>query len=119
MAAFPAGILQPVFYDPLFPPAMNFGGIGAVIGHEIIHGFDDRGRTRVVCVHTRSTTRAPPGRLYDKHGNVREWWDNETIAKFEDKATCIEKQYSEYILPQINMNVRCLVMYSEYVFLFR
>jgi predicted metalloendopeptidase len=106
MAVFPAGILQPVFYDPLFPPAMNFGGIGVVIGHEIIHGFDDRGRAGC-SVHT---SHSHPGRLYDKHGNVREWWDNETIAKFEDKATCIEKQYSEYTLPQISMNVRCLVM---------
>ncbi|KAK6042790.1 hypothetical protein COOONC_19705, partial [Cooperia oncophora] len=62
---FPAGILQPVFYSKDFPSSMNFGGIGVVIGHEITHGFDDRGR------------------LYDNLGNIRQWWDNVTIAKFE------------------------------------
>uniref|UniRef100_A0A915P4C6 Endothelin-converting enzyme 1 n=5 Tax=Meloidogyne TaxID=189290 RepID=A0A915P4C6_9BILA len=53
---FPAGILQPVFYSKHFPRSMNFGGIGVVIGHEITHGFDDRGR------------------LYDQFGNIRQWW---------------------------------------------
>ncbi|CAK5079861.1 unnamed protein product [Meloidogyne enterolobii] len=71
---FPAGILQPVFYSKHFPRSMNFGGIGVVIGHEITHGFDDRGR------------------LYDQFGNIRQWWDNATIVKFEEKAKCIEDQ---------------------------
>ncbi|CAI4221414.1 unnamed protein product [Auanema sp. JU1783] len=84
---FPAGILQPVFYSKDFPSSMNFGGIGVVIGHEITHGFDDRGR------------------LYDNLGNIRQWWDNVTIAKFEEKAECIEKQYSEYLLEQIAMKI--------------
>ncbi|PIO75922.1 peptidase family M13 [Teladorsagia circumcincta] len=84
---FPAGILQPVFYSKDFPSSMNFGGIGVVIGHEITHGFDDRGR------------------LYDNLGNIRQWWDNVTIAKFEKKAECIEKQYSDYMLDQIAMKI--------------
>lgn len=84
---FPAGILQPVFYDKHFPRSMNFGGIGVVIGHEITHGFDDRGR------------------LYDNLGNIRQWWDNATIEKFESKAQCIEDQYSAYVLEQIGMKI--------------
>ncbi|CAI5440720.1 unnamed protein product [Caenorhabditis angaria] len=84
---FPAGILQPVFYSKHFPSSMNFGGIGVVIGHEITHGFDDRGR------------------LYDNLGNIRQWWDNATISKFESKAQCIEKQYSSYVLEQISMQI--------------
>uniref|UniRef100_A0A914HYQ0 Uncharacterized protein n=1 Tax=Globodera rostochiensis TaxID=31243 RepID=A0A914HYQ0_GLORO len=84
---FPAGILQPVFYSKHFPRSMNFGGIGVVIGHEITHGFDDRGR------------------LYDQYGNIRQWWDNATIVKFEEKAKCIEDQYSNYILDQISMKI--------------
>uniref|UniRef100_A0A0K0EV78 Phosphate-regulating neutral endopeptidase (inferred by orthology to a human protein) n=1 Tax=Strongyloides venezuelensis TaxID=75913 RepID=A0A0K0EV78_STRVS len=84
---FPAGILQPVFYDKHFPSSMNFGGIGVVIGHEITHGFDDRGR------------------LYDSVGNIRQWWDNTTIKRFEEKAQCIEEQYSNYVLDQISMRI--------------
>ncbi|TMS35769.1 hypothetical protein L596_003092 [Steinernema carpocapsae] len=84
---FPAGILQPVFYNKEFPRSMNFGGIGVVIGHEITHGFDDRGR------------------LYDNLGNIRQWWDNATIIKFEEKAQCIEDQYSNYVLEQISMRI--------------
>ncbi|VDN01916.1 unnamed protein product [Thelazia callipaeda] len=84
---FPAGILQPVFYHKNFPRSMNFGGIGVVIGHEITHGFDDRGR------------------LYDNLGNIRQWWDNATIEKFENKAQCIEDQYSAFVLEQIGMKI--------------
>ncbi|VDM18285.1 unnamed protein product [Wuchereria bancrofti] len=86
-SVFPAGILQPVFYHKHFPRSMNFGGIGVVIGHEITHGFDDRGR------------------LYDKYGNIRQWWDNATIEKFEMKTKCIEDQYSAFVLEQIGMKV--------------
>ncbi|KAI6179301.1 Phosphate-regulating neutral endopeptidase [Aphelenchoides besseyi] len=84
---FPAGILQPVFYNKDFPRSMNYGGIGVVIGHEITHGFDDRGR------------------LYDNLGNIRQWWDQQTIDKFEEKAHCIEEQYSNYVLDQISMRI--------------
>uniref|UniRef100_A0A915JR62 Peptidase M13 C-terminal domain-containing protein n=1 Tax=Romanomermis culicivorax TaxID=13658 RepID=A0A915JR62_ROMCU len=84
---FPAGILQPVFYSEAYPWSMNFGGIGVVIGHEITHGFDDKGRQ------------------YDKEGNVREWWDNETVVMFEKKAQCIEDQYAKYEVDQVKLKV--------------
>lgn len=73
---FPAGILQAPFFDKSFPMAMNFGGIGMVIGHEITHGFDDGGRK------------------FDAKGQLRMWWEPEAIKKFEARAQCVEKQYS-------------------------
>ena len=65
---FPAGILQPLFYSRHFPKSLNYGGIGVVIGHEITHGFDDKGRQ------------------FDKHGNLKQWWNNVTIQKFREQA---------------------------------
>ncbi|MFO4987236.1 M13-type metalloendopeptidase, partial [Salmonella enterica subsp. enterica serovar 1,4,[5],12:i:-] len=65
---FPAAILQPPFFDPDADPAVNYGGIGAVIGHEIIHGFDDQGRKS------------------DGEGMLRDWWTAEDAAKFEAQA---------------------------------
>ena len=61
---FPAAILQPPFFDPNADDAVNYGAIGAVIGHEISHGFDDQGRK------------------YDGDGNLRDWWTPEDNAKF-------------------------------------
>ncbi len=65
---FPAAILQPPFFDPDADPAVNYGGIGGVIGHEIIHGFDDQGRKS------------------DCAGVLRDWWTPEDAAKFEAQA---------------------------------
>ena len=62
---FPAGILQPPFFDPKADDAVNYGGMGAVIGHEMTHGFDD---------HQRQ---------YDADGNLRDWWSAESAAKFK------------------------------------
>ncbi|XP_063410745.1 neprilysin-1-like [Mytilus trossulus] len=84
---FPAGILQPPFYSARFPKSLNFGGIGVVIGHEITHGFDDKGRQ------------------YDKEGNMKQWWKNETIEAFRHRAQCIIDQYSGYKLEQIDKNI--------------
>lgn len=84
---FPAGILQPPFYSAKFPKSLNFGGIGVVIGHEITHGFDDKGRQ------------------YDKNGNMMQWWKNETIEAFRNRAQCIIDQYSGYKLKQIGLNI--------------
>ncbi|KAH9413417.1 Membrane metallo-endopeptidase-like 1 [Dermatophagoides pteronyssinus] len=84
---FPAGILQPLFYSHYFPKSLNYGGIGVVIGHEITHGFDDRGRQ------------------FDKNGNMKQWWNNQTIKRFRERAQCIIDQYSSYVLEDINANV--------------
>ncbi|RZF41386.1 hypothetical protein LSTR_LSTR000100 [Laodelphax striatellus] len=84
---FPAGILQPPFYHRYFPRSLNYGGIGAVIGHEITHGFDDKGR------------------LFDKFGNLHKWWTDEDIFNFHQRAQCIIEQYSEYIIPEIGVRL--------------
>ena len=84
---FPAGILQSPFFSKDFPAAMNFGGIGMVMGHELTHGFDDEGRK------------------FDASGKLTEWWEPSVSAKFEDRASCIEKQYSSYeVQPGLHLN---------------
>ncbi len=75
---FPAGILQPPFFDPAADPAVNYGGIGAVIGHEMGHGFDDQGSKS------------------DWAGVQRNWWTDEDRANFEDQAAVIARQYAEF-----------------------
>ena len=75
---FPAGILQPPFFDPKADDATNYGGIGAVIGHEMTHGFDDQGRQ------------------YDPQGNLTDWWTAESANKFKARAAGIVKQFSDY-----------------------
>ncbi|KAF5284505.1 hypothetical protein FQR65_LT13521 [Abscondita terminalis] len=84
---FPAGILQPPFYQRHFPRCLNYGGIGVVIGHEITHGFDDKGR------------------LFDKKGNLQRWWRQQAIQEFHDRAQCLIDQYNAYIVPEVNMPV--------------
>jgi putative endopeptidase len=73
---FPAAILQAPFFDPNADPAINYGGIGAVIGHEITHGFDDQGRK------------------VDGDGVLRDWWTAEDAAKFDERARVLGAQYS-------------------------
>lgn len=85
---FPAGIFQPVFYSEHYPKSLNYGGIGVVIGHEITHGFDDNGRQ------------------YDKHGNLKQWWKNDTIDAFNKQAKCMVNQYSSYVLEQIGLHIK-------------
>jgi putative endopeptidase len=75
---FPAGILQPPFFDFTADDAVNYGAIGAVIGHEISHGFDDSGRQ------------------YDAKGNLRDWWTAEDAKNYKERAACIEQQFSGY-----------------------
>ena len=75
---FPAGILQPPFYRSGRDAAVNYGGVGAVIGHELTHGFDDQGRK------------------FDGDGNLRDWWTPADAAAYEERATCVADQYSRY-----------------------
>ncbi|XP_073991272.1 neprilysin-like 8 isoform X2 [Rhodnius prolixus] len=84
---FPAGILQPPFYHRYFPKSLNYGGIGVVIGHEITHGFDDKGR------------------LFDKHGNLHRWWKDEAITNFHERAQCIIDQYSKYVVEEVGIQI--------------
>ena len=76
---FPAGILQPPFYGKLMDDAVNYGGIGVVIGHELTHGFDDQGRK------------------YDAQGNFRDWWTPEDGEEFEQRVDCTAKEYSSFV----------------------
>jgi putative endopeptidase len=77
---FPAGILQPPFYDPKADDAVNYGGMGAVIGHEITHGFDDHGSQ------------------FDGHGNLKNWWTPEDLANFKGRAACVQTQFDGYVV---------------------
>ncbi len=78
--AFPAGILQPPFFDPLADDAVNYGGIGAVIGHEMTHGFDDEGSQ------------------FDAKGNLRNWWTEADKKNFTERAKCVQEQFSGYVV---------------------
>jgi putative endopeptidase len=75
---FPAGIMQPPFYDPNRDDAMNYGGMGAVIGHEMTHGFDDQGAK------------------FDAKGNRSNWWTAEDLKNFQERGDCIQHQFDEY-----------------------
>ena len=77
---FPAGVLQPPLFDANSDAAPNFGDTGATIGHELTHGFDDEGRQ------------------FDAHGNLRDWWTAEDAKAFEQRASCISDQYSQYVI---------------------
>ncbi len=84
---FPAGILQPPFYDPNGDDGVNYGGIGAVIGHEFSHGFDDFGSR------------------FDAKGNLRDWWKAEDREKFNELTSKLINQYSNFeILPGLHVN---------------
>lgn len=86
---FPAGILQPPFFDEKASDATNYGGIGMVIGHEIIHHFDDRGRQ------------------YDAVGNLKDWWAPEDAAAYKARADRVADFYSRYeVLPGLRINGR-------------
>jgi putative endopeptidase len=77
---FPAGILQPPFYDPKADDAINYGGMGAVIGHEITHGFDDHGSQ------------------FDGQGNLKNWWSAEDLKNFKERAQCVSDQFDGYVV---------------------
>ncbi|HEY1240865.1 MAG TPA: M13 family metallopeptidase [Bryobacteraceae bacterium] len=84
---FPAGILQPPFYDNHIDDAVNFGAVGMVIGHELTHGFDDEGRQ------------------FDAKGDLRDWWTPTDAKAFEGRAACIAKEYSNFSpVPEVKLN---------------
>jgi putative endopeptidase len=84
---FPAGILQPPFFDPQADDAVNYGGIGMVIGHELTHGFDDQGRQ------------------FDADGNLRDWWTAQDAATYKERAARIAAQYDAYtVLDGVHLN---------------
>jgi putative endopeptidase len=83
---FPAGILQPPFFNPDADDAINYGGIGAVIGHEMTHGYDDEGAK------------------FDLAGNLKDWWKPEDLKNFEARADCIVKQFDAFeVEPGLHM----------------
>ena len=84
---FPAGILQPPFFDGKADDAVNYGGIGAVIGHEMTHGFDDEGRK------------------FDAEGNLTNWWTPKDLESYQARAECVERQFSGYVVEKgLNVN---------------
>ena len=84
---FPAGILQPPFFYPNADDAVNYGAIGAVIGHEMTHGFDDQGRQ------------------FDAKGNLRDWWTPKSAEEFKKRSAAVVQQYNEYQpLPGLHVN---------------
>ena len=86
---FPAGILQPPFYDPKLDAAANYGAIGSVMGHEMTHGFDDQGRK------------------YDGNGNLHDWWTPADATAFEQRAACLVNQYGAFTaIGDLNVNGR-------------
>jgi predicted metalloendopeptidase len=85
--AFPAGILQPPFFDPNADDAVNYGGMGAVMGHEMTHGFDDQGAQ------------------YDSHGNLRQWFTNADLQHFHERTKSVETQFDNYtVLDSVHVN---------------
>jgi putative endopeptidase len=84
---FPAGILQPPFFDEKADDAVNYGSIGATIGHELTHGFDDQGRQ------------------YDSKGNLKDWWTAADAKRFQERAEFVARQYDAYeVLPGLRLN---------------
>jgi len=76
---FPAGILQPPFFDPTTDDSVNYGAVGIVIGHETIHGFDDQGRK------------------FDDHGDLRDWWTHADAQAYDKRGDCIADEYTEFV----------------------
>jgi putative endopeptidase len=84
---FPAGILQPPFFDPKRDAAFNYGAMGAIIGHEITHGFDDQGAK------------------FDLHGNMKNWWTDTDLKEFQSRGDCVAKQFDGYVVEgDLHMN---------------
>jgi putative endopeptidase len=86
---FPAGILQPPFFDKSMDDGVNFGGIGLVIGHELTHGFDDQGRK------------------FDPQGNLHDWWTEQDGKEFDKRVSCVANEYSNFVaIDDVKLNGR-------------
>ena len=83
---FPAGILQPPYFDPMADDAVNYGAIGGVIGHEMTHGFDDQGRK------------------FDLRGNLNDWWTEQDAKNYVERSSCIERQFSSFRVEEVGLN---------------
>jgi len=88
---FPAGILQPPFFDPNADDALNYGGIGAVIGHEVSHGFDDQGSQ------------------FDAKGNMTNWWTEADLSNFKSRAECVINQFDAFKVGDLKVNGKLVV----------
>jgi predicted metalloendopeptidase len=82
---FPAGILQAPFFDASGDDGYNYGGIGAIIGHEVIHGFDHEGRR------------------FDAEGNLHDWWSTDDSKQFDERASCISDQFSSFVVGDVHV----------------
>jgi putative endopeptidase len=91
----PAGIAQPPFFSTAFDEAVNYGGLGTVIGHEITHGFDDQGRK------------------YDQKGNLRDWWQPLDLENFNKLAQLVSDQFSSYTVLDGKLNVNGPLVLGE------
>jgi len=83
---FPAGILQPPYFDPKADDALNYGGMGAIIGHEMTHGFDDEGNQ------------------FDAQGNLKNWWTAEDKKNFDERAQCVIHQFDSFKFEELHEN---------------
>ncbi|XP_046677781.1 neprilysin-2-like [Homalodisca vitripennis] len=93
----PAGILQGLFYSPDRPNYLNFGALGYVIAHELLHSVDDEGKQ------------------YDSRGNLHNWWDRSTQKEFDKRANELVREYSSYVVPEVNMTLKGVNIQGEVI----
>ena len=91
-SAIPVGFLMFPSFSKERPFSLNYGAIGSIVGHEILHGFDDKGR------------------LFDRKGNMINWWTNSTAAKYKQRGECLIKQYNSLVEPVTGKHVRFLAV---------
>ena len=91
--AIPSGQLKAPFFDEDYPPSINYGNIGATVGHEFTHGLDDEGRQ------------------YDEIGNLHNWWSMEAVERFNNRSECYIQQYSHQKEPSTRLNV----IYNQFI----
>ena len=94
--AFPAGILQPPLFNPTSPRSFNFGSFGMIVGHELTHGFDNKGRN------------------FDKFGNMKTWWTNDSSEAFDYHSKCFEEQYSAFKVGDTHVSTTRYHLKNEY-----